>query len=60
MNPRRMRWTGHAARKVERRGTEGVLMGKPEGRRSLVRPRCIGEDNIKMDIQEVGWGHGLD
>jgi hypothetical protein len=50
MNPRRMRWTGHAARKVERRGTEGVLMGKPERRRSLVRPRCIREENIKMDI----------
>ena len=44
----------------ERRGTYKVLVGKPEGRRQLERPRNRWEDNIKMDIGEVGWGHGLD
>ena len=37
------------------RGVYRVLVGRPEGRRSLRRPRHIGEDNIKMDLQEVGW-----
>jgi len=54
-----MGWTGHAARKAKRSGTERVLVGKPERRRSLVRPMCIWEGDIKMDIQEVGLGHGL-
>jgi hypothetical protein len=40
----------------ERRGAYRALVGKPEGRRPLGRPRRIGEDNIKMDIREVGWG----
>ena len=35
-----------------------VLVGKPEGKRPLGRPRCRWEDNIKMDLQEVGGGHG--
>ena len=39
--------------------TQG-LVGKPEGKRSLGRPRHRWEDNIEMDLQEVGWGHGLD
>jgi hypothetical protein len=39
----------------EMRGIYRVLVGEPEGQRSLVRPRCRWEDNIKMDIQEVGW-----
>jgi hypothetical protein len=39
----------------ERRVTYTFLVGKPEGRRSLVRPRHIWEDNIKMVLQEVGW-----
>jgi hypothetical protein len=43
----------------ERRGVYRVLVGKPEGRRSLGRPRCRWEDNIKMDIQEVGC-EGMD
>jgi len=45
-----------------RRGTYRVLVGKPEGMRSLGRPRHRWVDNIKMDLQEVGWGgrHGLD
>ena len=33
-----------------------MLVGKPEGKRTLVRPRCRREDNITMDLQEVGWG----
>ena len=37
-----------------------VLVGKPEGKRLLGRPRCIWEDNIKMDLQEVRCGYGLD
>jgi hypothetical protein len=40
----------------ERRGAYRVLMGKPEGRRPLGRPRHRWEDNIKMDLREVGWG----
>jgi hypothetical protein len=48
---RRMRWAGHVARRGER-----VLVGKPEGKRSLGRPRCRWKDNIKMDLQEVGCG----
>ena len=37
-----------------------ILMGKPEGKRPLVRTRCRWEDNIKMNLQEVGRGHGQD
>jgi len=37
-----------------------VLVGKPEGKRPLGRPRRRWEDNIKMNLQEVGWGNGLD
>ena len=40
----------------ERRGVYRVLVGKPEGKRPLGRPRCRWEDNIKMDLQEVGCG----
>ena len=42
------------------RGVYRVLVEKPEGRRPLGRPRRSWEDNIKMDLQDVGWGHGLD
>jgi hypothetical protein len=42
----------------ERSGAYRALMGKPEGRWSLRRPRRGWEDNIKMDLREVGWGHG--
>jgi hypothetical protein len=48
------------ARMGERRGAYRALVGKPEGRRPLGRPRCRWEDNIKMDLSEVGWGHRLD
>ena len=40
----------------ERRGVYGILVQKPEGKRPLGKPRCRWEDNIKMDLQEVGWG----
>ena len=53
---RRMRWVGHVARMVEGRGVHRVLVGKPEGKRPLGRPRHRWEDNIKMDLQEVGGG----
>ena len=49
-----MRWAGHVARMVEDRGLQRVLVGKPEGKRPLGRPRRRWEDNIKMDLQEVG------
>ena len=51
---RRMRWAGHVALMGERRGLYRVLAGKPEGRRTLGRPRRRWEDNIKMDLREVG------
>jgi len=53
---RRMRWTGHVARMGEGRGVHRVLVGKPEGKRPLGRPRRRWEDNIKMDLREVGGG----
>jgi len=55
---RRMRWEGHVARMGEDRGVHRVLVGKPEGKRPLGRPRLRWEDNIKMDFQEVGAGRG--
>ena len=55
---KRMRWAGHVARMGERRGVHRVLVGKPEGKRPLGIPRCRSEDNIKMDLQEVGGGCG--
>jgi hypothetical protein len=56
---RRMRWAEHVARMGESRGVYRVLVGKPEGKSPLGRPRRRGEDNIKMDLQEVGCG-GMD
>jgi len=56
---RRMRWTGHVASMGERRSAYKVLVGKPEGKRPLGRPRRRWESNIKMDLQEVGCG-GVD
>ena len=53
---RRMRWAGHVARMGEWRGVHRVLVGKPEGKRLLGRPRRRWEDNIKMDLREVGRG----
>ena len=51
---RRMRWVVHVARIGEVRGLHRVLVGKPEGKRPLGRPRRRWEDNIKMDLREVG------
>jgi hypothetical protein len=56
---RRLRWAGHVARMGERRGAYRALVGKPERRRPLGRRRRRWEDNIKMDLREVGWG-GMD
>jgi len=54
-----MRWAGHVARMGDRRGVYRVLMGKPEGKRPLMRPRHRWDNNIKMDPQEMGCG-GMD
>jgi hypothetical protein len=56
---RRMRWAGHVARMGEKRGAYRILVERSEGRRPLGRPRGTWEDNIKMDLQEVGWGMDL-
>jgi hypothetical protein len=57
---RRMRGVGHVARMGEKRGAYRILVGRPEGRLPLGRPRHRCKDNNNMDLQEVGWGHGLD
>jgi len=57
---RRMRGAGHVASKGERRGAYRVLVGRLEGKRTLGRPKYRWEDNIKMNLQKVGWGKGLD
>jgi hypothetical protein len=56
---RRMRWMGHVARMGEKRNAYRLLVGKPEGKRPLGRPRRRWVDNIRMDLGEVGWG-GVD
>jgi hypothetical protein len=53
---RRRRWAGHVARLGEGRGVYRTSVRKPEGRRSLGISRRRWEDNIRMDLQEVGWG----
>jgi len=53
---RRVGWDGHVASMGERIGAYKVLVGKPEGRRPLGKPRRRWQDNIKMCLQEVGWG----
>jgi hypothetical protein len=55
---RRMRRAGHVACIVEDRGVHRLLVGKPEGKWLLGRPRCRWEDNNKMDLLEVGGGGG--
>ena len=55
---RRIRWAGHVARMGEDSGVHRVLVGKPEGKRPSGRRRRRWEDNIKMDLQEVGGGRG--
>jgi hypothetical protein len=56
---RKMRWEGHVARMGEKRKAYRILVGKPEGKRPLERPRRRSVDNIKMDLRETGWG-GMD
>ena len=54
IKPRRMSWAGHVARMEEGRGVYRVLVGKHEEKRPLGRPRRRWEDNIKIDLQEMG------
>jgi hypothetical protein len=56
IKPRRMRWAGHVAPMGENRNAYKLLVGKPEGKRPLGRPRRRWMDDIRMDIGEVGWG----
>jgi hypothetical protein len=57
---RRLRCAGHVTRMGETRNAYRILVGKPEGKRPLGRPRRRWEDNIKMDFREIGWdGNGL-
>jgi hypothetical protein len=56
---RQMRWVGHVARMGEERKVYKVLVGKPEGKRPLGRPRCRWEDGIRMDLREIDLG-GVD
>jgi hypothetical protein len=53
---RRVRWAGHVAQLGEKRNAYRLLVGWPEGRRRLERPRRRWVDNIRMDLVEVGWG----
>jgi hypothetical protein len=55
----RMRWAGHVARLGETRNAYRLLVGKPEGKRSLGRPRRRWVDNIKVYLREIGWD-GID
>jgi len=52
-----MKWAGHVACMGERRVANRVFVGKPEGKMPVGRPRHRWEDNIKMDLQEAGWGN---
>jgi hypothetical protein len=54
-----MRWAGHVARMGEKRNAYRILVGKPEGKRPLGRPRRRWADNIKIDLREIGWD-GMD
>jgi hypothetical protein len=51
-----MRWAGHVAWMGEKRNAYRMLVGKPEGKRLLGRPRHRSEDNIKMDLRDTEWG----
>jgi hypothetical protein len=51
---RRIRWAGHTADMGEM-GNAQILFGKPEGTRPLGRSRCRWDDNIRMDLREIGW-----
>jgi hypothetical protein len=55
IKPRRMSWAGYVARMRQRRNAYRLLVGKPEGKRPVGRPRCRWVDNIRMALREVGW-----
>jgi hypothetical protein len=59
MKSRRMRLAGHVARIGEKMNAYRILMGKPEGKRPLVRPRRRWVDNLKMYLREIEWD-GMD
>jgi hypothetical protein len=52
---RRMRWAGHVTRMRKKRNSDGLLVGKPDGKRPLGRSRRRWVENINMDLGEVGW-----
>jgi hypothetical protein len=54
-----MRWAGHVAGIVEKRNAYRILVGKPEGKRPVGRPRRRWMDNFKLDLREIGWD-GMD
>jgi hypothetical protein len=54
-----MRWAGHVGRIGEKRNAHRILVGKPEGKRPLGRPRRRWVDNIKMNHRDIGW-NGMD
>jgi hypothetical protein len=54
-----MRWAGHVAGMGEKSNAYRILVGEPEGKRPIGRSRRRWEDNIKMDVREIGWG-GMD
>jgi hypothetical protein len=55
---RRLRWTDHVVRMEEGRRAFKILTGKPTGKRTFGRPRCRWEDNIRMDLEEIGINAG--
>jgi hypothetical protein len=55
INSRRMRWARYVPHMGEKRNAYRIMVGKPEGKRPLRRPRRRREDNIKMDLRETGW-----
>jgi hypothetical protein len=56
---RRMRWAWYVAHMGQMRNADSILVGKPEGKRPLGRPRHKWEDNIRMDVRKIGW-EGVD
>ena len=58
INSRRLRWAGHVARMEEGRSAFKILTGGPAGKRPLKRPRRRWEDNIRMDLEEIGVNVG--
>ena len=54
IKPRRLRWAGHVVRMEQNSSIFKVLTGTPTGKRSLGRPRCRWEDNIRMDLKKIG------